>query len=118
VDAQLAADVAQVAFEAAERSWVDLDGLISSEKARLRHLEGGDRSTRELEESAHVARADFDEAKKRLSACRARYQEFAARDSYVHSQVLYEADVAQQEAARNERRTARRGALTRLRGRG
>jgi len=116
VDAQLAADVAQVAYESASRSWVEVDGLISSEEAKFRHFEGGERVMRkhEVEEAARVARADLEEAKKRLSACRARYHELAASESWRHGQALYAADQAQQEATRDARLAAKRGTLARL----
>lgn len=120
LDAALAADVAQVAFEDAQRTWVETGALVEAEKAKLRVREGVEDRPLDgkYEEALHTARADLEEASERLRACRSRYHELAARDSYRHGQAGYEADMVTQEATRQARKTTRRGALTRLRGRG
>ncbi len=130
VEAALAVDVAESAFDGAERTLAQ----VCTELHRAKNS-GGDlrvavdygplliarpnaEEVRELQETLRVAKAEYDEAGERLQEARGRHSELTRLDAARHREAEYQADQVEAERERakgvKEQRRAARSVIRRL----
>jgi hypothetical protein len=120
-EAQLAAEVAQIAYEDARREWLAVtEKAEAARQDELRWLNDLEKQRREqeIERAQRGAREELEQQEKALLAARIRYHDLAGRDSETHRRAVLAASVAAADARREERlsetRKLRRGAIVRL----
>jgi hypothetical protein len=121
LDAQLAAEVAQIAYEDARREWLSVtEKAEAAKRDELRWLNDLEKQLREqeIERAQRGAREELERQEEALLVARNCYHDLAGRDSESHRRAVLAASVAAADADREERlsetRKLRRGAIVRL----
>jgi hypothetical protein len=121
LEAQLAVEVAHVAYEEAGRMQRDLLARAEHETRKVERLDQGGQSPRlrEIELAVDAAREELDDARKRLYAASVRYRALADADSARHRQEqlrqMYESAAAERAGLRDAKKVGRKGVLQRFR---
>jgi hypothetical protein len=120
LEAQLAMDIAQLAYEHAEREYGQRLGKVAAEKRRVRRERASGGTVefspryRQLQAAEEAAKGELREAQERLRQANRLYYELNDRDSRAHRAAQMREAREQQEAERKTARAAERSAGRKL----